>query len=421
MDPQHTLIDSFRAAVAATSPDLCVAKALPPPPRNGRTIVIGAGKAAASMAAAVERHWPEGLALTGLVITRHGHGWPTKKIEVVEAGHPLPDRQGLQASQRILDMVRSAGAQDLVLALVSGGGSSLLTLPESDLSLADIQGLIKDLLGSGATIQEINTVRKRLSRTLGGKLALNCRAEVHVLVMSDVVGDDPAHVASGPFHPDASTHQDALAILQRHGITPRGSVAGYLAGLSQGMHPETPKPGHACFARVTHRIVASSDTALTGAEAYFKRHGITCLRISDTIMGDAADQGRYHAALARCLRMSGHRGLALLSGGETTVKVEGPGRGGRNSHFLLSLAGALQGLPGVHALAADTDGIDGTEDNAGAVMHPDTLARAMGLGMDWQVSLARNDAYGYFQALDALLVTGPTRINVNDYRVLYLA
>src|SRR6266567_323338 len=334
MEPKQLLIQSFEAAVAAADPLKILPNHLPAPP-SGKTLVIGAGKAAASMALAVERHWPAGAALEGLVVTRHGHGLPTRRIKVIEAGHPVPDESGESAAKEILQKVGRLAPGDLLFALISGGGSALLSLPVEAVGMDALKATTRELLRSGAPIQEMNTVRKHLSAILGGRLAAASKAPVLALIISDVTGDDPTHIASGPCAPDPTTYRDALEVLDRYGVN------------------ATPAVG-------------------------------------------------------------------VISGGECTVTVRGGGRGGRCTEYLLSLAVDLAGLPGAHAIACDTDGIDGSEDNAGAVLLPDSLERAARLGLDPKKLLADNDAYGFFSRLEDLVVTGPTRTNVNDYRAILI-
>jgi glycerate 2-kinase len=421
MSPRDLLVGGFHAAVDAVQADVL----LPPHLATlnpGRLLVVGAGKAAAAMAACVEAHRPE-ADLSGLVITRHGHGAPTRRIKVVEAGHPLPDAAGLAAAQRLLDLVRGAVVNDQVLALLSGGGSSLLSLPVAGVSLAELQAVARELLSSGAQIAEINTVRKHLSSTLGGHLAAACVAPVMALLISDVTGDDPAVIASGPFAPDASTHADALDVLERWNIVAPASVLRHLQAGAAGERQETPKPGAACFRRVDHRIVANGRTALLAAAGYFQACGIRPVILGDTYTGEAREVAQVFAALVREIRQHGNpwpTPVVLLSGGETSVTLIRKGRGGRNAEFLLALALALNGLADVHALAADTDGIDGSENNAGAVVGPDTLTRAMSLGIAARSSLDAHDSYGLFNALGDLVSTGPTRTNVNDFRAILI-
>jgi hydroxypyruvate reductase len=396
------LEESFRAAVSAADPLRVLPSHLPPPPR-GRTFVAAAGKAAASMALAVERHWPRDARLDGLAITRYGHGLPTRRIQVLEAGHPVPDAAGESGARRLLEGVRALGPDDLLLALVSGGGSSLLSLPAEGVPMEGLKAMTRELLRCGATIQEINTVRKHLSAIQGGRLAAACRAPVLALIVSDVVGDDPTHVASGPCAPDPTTIADAQAVLAKYRIAAPGPFS------------ETPKPGDPLFARVENRVIATARRSLEAAAAVFAAKGIAPVVLGDDITGEARDVARGMAARVRAMQ----RPSVLISGGECTVTVRGEGgRGGRCGEFLLALALALDGMPNVHAIAADTDGIDGSEDNAGAVISPDTLARAAALGLDATKLLAANDSYSFFSALGDLVVTGPTRTNVNDYRAI---
>jgi len=399
------LEQSFRAAVAAADPLKVLPAHLPRPPR-GRTFVAAAGKAAASMALAVERHWPRGAPLEGLAITRYAHGLPTERIRVIEAGHPVPDAAGEAGARALLEKVRALGPDDLLLALVSGGGSSLLSLPAPGITMDSLKTVTRELLRCGAPIQEINTVRKHLSAIQGGRLAAACRAPVLALIVSDVTGDDPTHIASGPCAPDPTTVADARAVLRKYGIPAPGPFS------------ETPKPGDPLFARVENRVIATARRSLEAAAAVFRAAGIAAVLLGDDITGEAREVARDMAAQAQELR----RPAALISGGECTVTVTGAGgRGGRCAEFLLALAIALEGVPGVHAIAADTDGIDGSEENAGALLSPDTLARAAAHGIDAQVMLDANDSYGFFSALGDLVVTGPTRTNVNDFRAILLA
>ncbi len=396
---------SFHAAVSAADPLRILPPHLPRPPR-GRTFVAAAGKAAASMALAVERHWPREAPLDGLAITRYGHGLPTRRIRVLEAGHPVPDSAGESAARELLQQVRALQPDDLLLALVSGGGSSLLSLPAEGVPMEGLKAMTRELLRCGATIQEINTVRKHLSAIQGGRLAAACRAPVLALVVSDVTGDDPTHVASGPCAPDPTTSADAQAVLRAYGIAAPGAFS------------ETPKPGDPLFARVENRVVATAMRSLEAASAVFAAKGFSPVILGDDVTGEAREVARDMAGRARAME----RPSVLISGGECTVTVRGPGgRGGRCAEFLLALAIELDGAPGVHALAADTDGIDGSEDNAGAVIAPDTLARAAARGLDAGALLERNDSYGFFSVLGDLVVTGPTRTNVNDYRAIVLA
>ncbi|MCA1979316.1 MAG: glycerate kinase, partial [Thiobacillus sp.] len=369
-----------------------------------------------AMAAAVEAHWPATAPLSGLVVTRYRHSLPTRRIEVVEASHPLPDGRGEAAALRMLAMAGELGEDDLLLALISGGGSSLLAAPVDGVSLKELRQVTKALLGAGATIQEINTVRKHLTRLSGGQLARAASgARVLALIISDVVGDDPAFIASGPCAPDSTGCADALTVLDRFGIAPPASVRLHLER-HLGVD-DTAKPGEAGFARTENRIIASARASLDAAARHFEQHGIPSLVLSDCVSGNAQAAAVQHAALARAIA---RRPFALISGGETTVTLRPRhGRGGRNAEFLLALACAL-GDAGSWAIACDTDGIDGSEDNAGALLTPDALARARARGVDAAAHLASQDSYGFFAALDDLVVTGPTRTNVNDYRALLL-
>jgi len=417
------LIESFRAAVAAADPLRILPAHLPKPPA-GRTLVVGAGKAAASMALAVEQHWPGGAPLEGLVITRYGHGLPTARIRVIEAGHPMPDEAGEHGAREILRMASQLGRDDLLLVLVSGGGSALLNLPAEGLGMDAIRKTTGELLRSGAPIQEMNVVRKHLSAIQGGRLAAACAAPVLALVVSDVTGDDPTHIASGPCAPDPTTYMDALQVLARYGIGAPEAVRRHLERGSRGQVPETPKPGDPLFARVENRVVASAQQSLRAAADFFRTRRIGAAILGDSVTGEASEVAKVHGALARQVARYAEPHsppVALISGGECTVTVRGSGRGGRCAEFLLSLAVDLAGLAGASAIACDTDGIDGTEDNAGAVLLPDSLARAAALGLDAKKLLAGNDAYGFFSGLGDLVVTGPTRTNVNDYRAILIA
>jgi len=434
-EPRAFLNALFAAAVARAQPANVMAPFLPAPPA-GRTVVIGAGKAAGAMAAALDVLWPAEAPLSGLVVTRYGHVPAADhsvpgRIEVVEAAHPVPDAAGHAAAQRMAHQVQGLGPQDLVLALISGGGSALLSQPADGLTLADKQAINKALLHSGAAIDEMNCVRKHLSAIKGGRLAaLAAPARVVTLLISDVPGDDPAVIASGPTVPDATTCADALAICQRYGLALPPAA---LAGLQSGAF-ETPKPGDALFIGHSVHLIATPQQSLEAAAALARSHGIAAHILSDEMEGESRDVGKVHAALARAVARRSQpftRPCVILSGGETTVTVQSkaspagaeapaPGRGGRATEFLLGCAIALQGEPGVHVLAADTDGIDGMEDNAGAIVTPDTLARAAALGLKPADFLDRHDAYRFFAALGDLVVTGPTFTNVNDFRALYL-
>jgi glycerate 2-kinase len=404
MDRKHLLEDSFRAAVGAADPLKILAAHLPRAPR-GRTFVAAAGKAAASMALAVENRWAINTPLHGIAVTRYQHGLGTQRIRVVEAGHPVPDEAGERAATEILLETRKLGPDDLLLALFSGGGSSLLALPSPGTSMAELKALTGQLLRSGADIQEINTVRKHLSSIQGGRLAAACRAPVLALIISDVTGDDPTHIASGPCTPDPTSCADAAAVLAKYRIDFKGKFS------------ETPKPGDAVFNRVENRVVATAYRSLEAAAEVFRSQGITPVILGDTITGEARKVAKDMAQLA----LRTQRPAALISGGECTVTMRGEGgRGGRCAEFLLALAIELEGARDVWAIAADTDGIDGSEDNAGALMTPDTLRRATASGLDARALLGRNDSYGFFAGLGDLVMTGPTRTNVNDYRAILI-
>jgi hydroxypyruvate reductase len=386
--------------------------------------VLAAGKAAASMALAVERHWPQDKKLFGVALTRYGHAVPLERIRYVEAGHPVPDEAGEQAAREMLGAARAVKSIDLLLALVSGGGSALLSLPVDGVSIADLRAVTRDLLRSGATIQEINTVRKHLSQIQGGRLAAACKAPVLTLIISDVTGDDATHIASGPCAPDPTTFQDAVDVLNRFEVkAPQAVLKHLIAGL-RGEREETPKPGSPVFAKVENRVIATARRSLEAAAALFRDNGIEPVILGDSVTGEAKEVAKVMAALTREIRSHGapfKPPVVLLSGGECTVTVRrASGRGGRCGEFLLALATELDGVAGVHAIAADTDGIDGSENNAGALMAPDSLARARALGLDARRYLAANDSYGIFSALGDLVVTGPTRTNVNDYRAILI-
>ena len=419
---RQLLIDSFHAAVAAADPLALVARHLPPPP-IGRTVVVGAGKAAASMARALELAWPVGAPLAGLVVTRYGHGMPTERIAVCEAGHPLPDGAGEDAARHIVQLATGLSADDLLVVLLSGGGSSLLALPVPGVPIGALIAVTSMLLQCGAPITEINIVRKHLSQVQGGQLAARCKAPLTALVISDVTGDDPSAIASGPTCPDASTFQHALDVLARYAVTPPASVLAHLQAGARGEVAETPKPGSAVFDHATTTVIASARQSLQAAARFFQGHGIATVMLGDSVTGEASEVAKVYAALVREIGVHDQpfqAPVALISGGECTVTVRGSGRGGRCAEFLLSLAIELDGMPGVYALAGDTDGIDGTEDNAGAVLGPDSKARAEQLGLSARQRLVNNDGYSYFEALGDLLVTGPTRTNVNDYRVILI-
>ncbi|MEQ6437556.1 glycerate kinase [Comamonas sp. w2-DMI] len=429
-DPQQFLLDLYRIAVQRAQPLHSMAQHLPKPPK-GRTVVLGAGKAGGSMAQALEALWPQDAPLSGLVVTRYDHIPPrpeglARRLEVVEAAHPVPDAAGLAAAERILALTEGLTEDDLVLCLISGGGSSLLTLPAEGIDLAEKQRINKALLESGAAINEMNCVRKHLSRIKGGRLAAACHpAKVVTLTISDVPGDDPSIIASGPTVPDASTCADALAILDRYQISVPDSVR---AALEDGSL-ETPKPGDPRFAGHEVHMIATPQQSLDAAAAAARAAGIAAHVLSDEIEGESREVGKVHAAMARAVARHGEpfaKPCVILSGGETTVTIRprqpgaAKGRGGRAGEFCMGLAQALQGQEKVWALAADTDGIDGVEDNAGARVSPDTLARAAGKNLRISDHLDRNDAYGYFSALGDLVITGPTHTNVNDFRAILI-
>jgi hydroxypyruvate reductase len=416
-DPQAFLRGLFDTAVDAVSAAACVPGRLPTPPK-GRTVVIGAGKAAAAMAAAVEQHWPADKPLAGMVVTRYGHGAPTSRIRVVEAAHPVPDAAGEKAATEMFELVKGLTADDLVLCLISGGGSALLALPAPGLTLADKQAVNKALLKSGANIHEMNCVRKHLSAIKGGRLALAASpARVVTLGISDIPGDDASVIASGPTVADPTTREEALAILAKYRIEVPARVRARL----ESPDCETPKPGDTRLDHCETHVIATAQQSLQAAADYARRHGVTPLVLGDSIEGESRDIAFMHAAIARqAYRYNepAKRPCVILSGGETTVTVRGDGRGGRAAEFLLALASVLD-IP-AWALACDTDGIDGTEDNAGAWFGPDIAARAAAKNLMAKDFLARNDGYGYFDALGQLIVTGPTRTNVNDFRAIYL-
>ncbi len=419
--PREFLRALFDEAVARALPERVMAAYLPPVP-PGRTVVLGAGKAGGAMAAAVDTLWPASAPLSGLVVTRYGHVPPGDRpgrIEVVEAAHPVPDEAGRRAAQHIAQLTQGLTSEDLVLCLISGGGSALLTMPAPGLGFEDKQAIHRALLHSGAAIDEMNCVRKHLSGIKGGRLAAMCApARVVTLLVSDVPGDDPAVIASGPTVPDPSTCADALAILDRYRVDIPPSVR---QGLEGGAF-ETPKPGDPRFTGHEVQLIATPQQSLEAAAALARSAGVAAHILSDEIEGESREVGKVHAALARAVARRGTpfgRPCVILSGGETTVTVrERGGRGGRAGEFLLGCALALQGQPGVYLLAADTDGIDGVEDNAGAIVTPDTLERATAQGMKPSEYLHRHDSYGFFEALGDLVVTGPTYTNVNDFRAL---
>lgn len=414
-DPRELLQRMFDAAVEAAQPVHCVPPHLPAPPR-GRLVVIGAGKASAAMARAVEEHWQGEL--SGLVVTRYGHAVPCRHIEIVEAAHPVPDAAGMAAAERICELVQGLDADDLLLCLISGGGSALLAKPLSGLTLDDKQNIARALLKSGASIGEMNCVRRHLSAVKGGRLAaLAHPARVLTLLISDVPGDDPADIASGPTVGDASTCADALAIIRRYGIDLPPAARDILESGSG----ETVKPGDPRLAGIETRLIATPQMALEAAAAVAREAGLAAHILGDALEGEARDVGKVLAGITLQVARRGQPFAApcvLLSGGETTVTVRGDGRGGRNVEFLLALAIALDGHPGIYAIACDTDGVDGLEEIAGAVSMPDSLARAWAAGLRPKDSLAANDGHGLFEAIGDSVITGPTLTNVNDFRAI---
>ncbi|QQP91495.1 glycerate kinase [Skermanella sp. TT6] len=407
----------FDAAVDAALPEKVVPRHLPPPPK-GRTIVLGAGKASAAMAKAVEDHWPGPV--EGLVITRYGHAVPCRHIEIVEASHPVPDAAGHAAAARVLELAEGAGPDDLVLFLISGGGSALLALPAPGLTLEDKQAVNKALLASGADIGQMNAVRKHLSAIKGGRLGAAAHpAKVVSLLISDVPGDDPSVIASGPTVPDPSTFEDARAVLRRYNITPSDAVQRHL---DRG-EDETPKPGDPRLANISNVMIATPQFSLEAAAEVARKAGVTPLLLGDALEGEATDVGKIMAGIALSAATHGHplpAPCVLLSGGETTVTVKGEGKGGRNVEFLLSTAVALNGAKGIWGIAGDTDGIDGAEEVAGAIITPDTLRRAAERGINAKAKLADNDGHTFFEALGDQVVTGPTLTNVNDFRAILI-
>jgi glycerate 2-kinase len=407
----------FDAAIASAQPALCIPPHLPDPPL-GRLIVVGAGKASAAMARAVEDNWPGPL--SGLVVTRYGYAVPCERIEIVEAAHPVPDAAGMRAATRILDLVGNLSEHDLVLCLISGGGSALLPLPAPGLTLGMKQTVSRALLKSGATISEMNCVRRHLSAIKGGRLGAACHpARVLTLMISDVPGDRPGDIASGPTVPDPTTSGDALAILRRYGIDPPREVLDLL----ESGRGESVKPGDPRLARATAHTIATPQMALEAAAATARAAGMAAHILGDAIEGEARDVGKVFAGVARQVAARDQpvgAPCVLLSGGETTVTVRGSGRGGRNVEFLLSLAIALEGHSRIYALAGDTDGVDGQEEIAGAFMSPESLARARELGLSPNDMLADNDAHRFFGSLGDSVITGPTLTNVNDFRAILI-
>lgn len=420
-DPRAFLRTLFRAALAAALPERVLPGRLPPP-GSGRTLVLGAGKAAAAMAQTLERHWRGRL--EGFVVTRYGHAVPCERIGVIEAGHPVPDEGSKAGAERMLALAQGLDDQDVLLALISGGGSSLLALPAAGLSLADKRVVTRELLRSGAPIAEINCVRKHLSAIKGGRLAAAAHpARVFTYLISDVPGDDPAAVASGPTLPDPTTFADAAHVLRKHGITGPPAVMRHLRAGVGGRLADTPKPGAAAFGRDETIVLARAADALQAATMLAEAAGVRVIPLGGAVQGEARVVAVEHARLA--LACAAGEGPAsppclLLSGGETTVSVRGSGRGGRNTEYLLAAALALEGKGRFWGLACDTDGLDGSEDNAGAVFGPETLASVRATGVDPVARLAANDSYAVFAAAGELVVTGPTLTNVNDFRALYI-
>ncbi|WP_425444970.1 glycerate kinase type-2 family protein [Thalassospira marina] len=417
-DIRHFLDVLFRAAIRAADPAFCLPPSLPPLSARGKTVVIGAGKAAAAMAAALEDHWGNQGDYSGIVITRYGHEVPTSRIRVLSAAHPVPDAAGMEATGQLMDAVTGLSAEDRVICLISGGGSALLVKPVAPITLGEKQELNQKLLKSGASISEMNCVRRHISQVKGGKLAAMCfPAQVHMFAISDVPGDDFLDIASGPTCADPTTCDDALAILQRYGIAPATSILSVL----QNKTGETIKPGDARLATVTSEMIATPQMALQAAADICQQNGISAHILGDRIEGEARDVARVMAGIALQIRHHGQpfaRPCILLSGGETTVTIRGQGRGGRNVEFLLALAHALKGEKGIYAIAGDTDGIDGLEEIAGAFIVPDTIARAEKAGMNIGNELADNNAHGFFEKLGDSIITGPTLTNVNDFRAI---
>jgi hydroxypyruvate reductase len=418
LQARSLLQNMFRAAIDAAQPSLTLAAHLPERPR-GRTLVIGAGKASAAMAHAFEAAWP--WPVEGLVVTRYGYAVPCERIEIIEAAHPVPDAAGFHAARRMLEMVSGLTEDDLVICLVSGGGSSLLPLPMAGVSLEDKQAINRALLACGATITEMNCVRRHLSAIKGGRLAAACHpARVCNLLLSDVPGDDPIDIASGPTVADPTTRDDASDIIRRYGIDVPRHVLDALASDAA----ETTKPGDQRLPRIQTTLIATLRLALQAAAQVARNAGLPVFVLGDAIEGEAREVGKVLGGIALEVANHGQPFAApcvLLSGGETTVTVRGKGRGGRNVEYLLSLALTLRGKAGVYALAGDTDGVDGQEDVAGAIVTPDTLQRAWRLGIRPQDALAANDGHGFFEALGDAVVTGPTMTNVNDFRAILIA
>jgi hydroxypyruvate reductase len=426
MNPVELMRASFDAAVAAADPLRVVPAQLPQRP-PGRVVVVGAGKAAASMALAVERAWPN-VALEGVVITRYAHGAPTERIRVVEAGHPVPDDAGERAACDIMQLISRLQRDDLLLALISGGGSSLLSLPVPQVSMSSLKSVTRLLLASGAPIGEMNIVRKHLSQIAGGRLGADAArrgARVLALMISDVTGDAPTDIASGPCAPDPSTYADALGVLSRWNVEAPDDVSAWLLRGANGQVEETPKPGDTLFERVENRVIATAHRSLEAAADVFRSAGVDAVLLGDTVTGEAREVAKVYAGLVREIRAYNNPfkpPVALISGGECTVTLPPgtTGRGGRCTEFLLSLAVELEGTPDVYAVSCDTDGIDGSEDSAGAWLAPRSIEDAATAGVSVRAALDQRDSYGFFHAAGSLIRTGPTLTNVNDYRVILI-
>ncbi|TIT79680.1 MAG: glycerate kinase [Mesorhizobium sp.] len=416
-DPKSFLVSIFNAAVAAADPEKTIRNHLPAKPK-GRTIVIGAGKGSAQMAAAFEKVWDGPI--DGLVVTRYGYGAKCERIEIIEAAHPVPDAAGLEASRRLLEKVRGLTSDDLVVALISGGGSALLPSPASGLTLADEIAVNEALLASGAPIAAMNTIRKHVSTIKGGRLAAAAHpAKVVSLVVSDIPGDNPALVASGPTVADSGSREDALASIAAYNMKLPASVMAHI----QSSAADAPRPDDPRFAGNEVHLIASAGVSLEAAAAEAKRQGIDAVILSDSIEGEAREVGGVHAAIAREVATRNRpfaKPVLILSGGETTVTLRAKGKGGRNSEFLLAFAIGIDGMNGIHALAADTDGIDGSENNAGAFADGSTVSRMRAAGVDAKAMLAGNNAWTAFNAVDDLFVPGPTGTNVNDLRAILI-
>ena len=417
LDPKTFLTAIFNAAVAAADPDRTIRDHLPAKPK-GRTVVIGAGKGSAQMAAAFEKAWNGPI--EGLVVTRYGYGAKCERIEIIEAAHPVPDAAGLEASRRLLEKVQGLTADDLVVALISGGGSALLPSPAKGLTLADEIAVNEALLASGAPIAAMNTIRKHVSTIKGGRLAATAYpAKVVSLVVSDIPGDNPALVASGPTVPDSGSRQEALASIAAYRVELPASVMRHINS------PAADAPGadDPRFSRNEVHLIASAGVSLEAAAAEARRHGIEAVILSDSIEGEAREVGGIHAAIAREVAARNRpfpKPVLILSGGETTVTLRAKGKGGRNSEFLLAFAIGISGAQGIHALAADTDGIDGSQDNAGAFADGSTVSRLRAAGVDAKAMLAGNNAWTAFNAVGDLFVLGPTGTNVNDLRAILI-